>query len=52
MKDYREPAIRKQRKISGFNIWQSNWWSTYGKGLNIQIEYLNYEYLINFFVLL
>ena len=48
MKDYREPAIRNPRKISGFNIWQSNWWSTYGKGLNIQIEYLNYEYLIYF----
>ncbi|CAB5212216.1 unnamed protein product [Rhizophagus irregularis] len=36
MKDYREPAIRKQRKISGFNIWQSNWWATHGKGLNIK----------------
>jgi hypothetical protein len=35
MKDYREPAIRKQRKISGFNVWQSNWWATHGKGLNI-----------------
>jgi hypothetical protein len=35
MKDYREPAIRKQRKISGFNIWQSNWWETYGKGLKL-----------------
>jgi hypothetical protein len=34
MKDYRAPAIRKQRKISGFNIWQSNWWKTHGKGLN------------------
>jgi hypothetical protein len=35
MKDYREPAIRKQRKISGFNIWQTNWWKTHGKGLNL-----------------
>jgi hypothetical protein len=33
MKDYRAPAIKKPRKISGFNMWQIDWWlNNKGKG--------------------
>jgi hypothetical protein len=39
MKDYRAPAIRKSRKISGFNMWQINWWSSEGKGsINYKLD--------------
>ncbi|CAB4436586.1 unnamed protein product [Rhizophagus irregularis] len=35
MKDYRAPAIKKPRKISGFNVWQNNWWENVGKSMQI-----------------
>ncbi len=48
MKDYREPAIRKPRKISGFNIWQSKWWTTYGRGLNyVKFDVIYLELIFN-----
>jgi hypothetical protein len=40
MKDYRAPATKKPRRVSGFNIWQINWWEKEGKGNN----YENYKF--------
>lgn len=37
MKDYRTPTIKKSRKISGFNMWQIDWWSSEGKGINYKL---------------
>ncbi|CAB4436725.1 unnamed protein product [Rhizophagus irregularis] len=51
MKDYRAPAIKKPRKISGFNVWQNNWWGKCmqildsGKKLNNLKD--NESYIIN-----
>lgn len=42
MKDYRAPAIKKPRKVSGFNVWQNNWWETEGKG-DINCKSINYQ---------
>lgn len=38
MKDYRAPAIKKPRKISGFNVWQNNWWENVGKSMLLIIK--------------
>jgi len=44
MKDYRAPANKKPRRISGFNIWQINWWEKEGKGNNMKFINLKYKY--------
>ena len=37
MKDYREPALKKFRKLSGWNAWQAEWWKGQEGRFNLPI---------------